>query len=137
MAAALTSGKFTDRVLGKLESISVPIRAIMLMTGNNLSLADYMARLVLSCKTDPSTERPFVRQFHLDTLAYVQLNRQSMNVAALTIVRDFLTSGANRVHGRMASFELWVDLVRQLVALVGREIRPEEFADSINAVIGA
>ena len=58
-------------------------------------------------------------------------------MAALTIVRDFLTSGANRVHGRMAWFELWVDLVRQLFALVGREIRHEEFADPINAVIGA
>ena len=74
MAAALTSGKFTDRVLGKLESISVPIRAIMLMTGNNLSLADDMVYRVLFCKIDPRTERPFVSQFHLDTLAYVESN---------------------------------------------------------------
>ena len=38
----------------------------------------------------------------------------------------------------MASFELWDDLVRrQLVAWVGREIRPVEFADPMNAVIGA
>ena len=137
MVAALTSGNFTGRVLGKSESISVSNRATMLMTGNNLSLAGYMAQHVLFGKTGPRTERPFVRQFHLDTLAYVQLNRQSMNVAALTIVRDFLTSGANCVHRRMASFELWDDLVRQLIALVGREIQPEEFADLINAVIGA
>ena len=108
MAAALTSGKFTDRVLGKLESISVPIRAIMLMTGNNLSLADDMVYRVLFCKIDPRTERPFVSQFHLDTLVYVESNRQSMIMAALTIVRGFLTSSANRVHGRMASFELWM-----------------------------
>ena len=74
MAAALTSGKFTDRVLGKLESISVPIRAIMLMTGNNLSLSDDMVYRVLFCKIDSRTERPFVSQFHLDTLAYVESN---------------------------------------------------------------
>ena len=137
MAAALKSGNFTGRVLGKSESISVPNRPTMLMTGNNLSLPGYMARRVLFGKTDPRTERPFVRQFHFDTLAYAQLNRQSMIVAALTIARDFLTSGANRVHRRMASFELWDDLVRQLIALGGREIQPEEFADPINAVIGA
>ena len=37
----------------------------------------------------------------------------------------------------MASFELWDDLVRHFVAWVGREIRPVEFADPMNAVIGS
>ena len=37
----------------------------------------------------------------------------------------------------MVSFELWDDLVRHFVAWVGQKIRPVEFADPMNAVIGA
>ena len=37
----------------------------------------------------------------------------------------------------MVSFELWDALVRHFVAWVGREIGPAEFADPMNAVIGA
>jgi hypothetical protein len=137
MAAALTSGNFTDRVLGKSESISVPNRAIMLMTGNNLTLAGDMARRVLVCRIDPRMERPFTRQFDLDPLAYVQAHRQEMIVAALTIVRGYLNSDTKRAQGRMASFELWDDFVRQPVAWVGHDIRPGEFADPMDAVIAA
>ena len=38
---------------------------------------------------------------------------------------------------RMASFELGDDFVRQTVVWVGREIRPGEFADPMDAVIAA
>lgn len=137
MAAALTSGNFTDRVLGKSESISVPNRAIILMTGNNLTLAGDMARRVLVCRIDPRSERPFARQFDIDPLAYVMEHRQEMIVAALTVVRAWLTSNSERASGRMASFELWDDFVRQAVVWVGKEIRPGKFADPMDAIIAA
>jgi len=109
----------------------------MLMTGNNLTLAGDMPRRVLKCRIDPQTDRPFAREFKLDPLSYVIEHRQEMAAAALTIVRGWLTSGAKRAPGRMASFENWDDFVRQPVAWLGRDIFPGGFADPMEAVTAA
>jgi len=137
MSAALTSSNFTDRILGKSESISVPNKAILLMTGNNLTLAGDMARRVLTCRIDPGTDHPFAREFDLDPLVHTRKHRQEMAAAGLTIVRGWMTADAERAPGRMASFEMWDDIVRQAVAWVGREIRPGQFGDPMNAVFTA
>ena len=137
MAAALTSPTITDRLLGKHESSSVPNRAVFLFTGNNLTFSGDLSRRVLTCRIDARTERPFAREFAFNPKQYVLDNRQELAVAALTIVRGWLTSGAERATGRMASFELWDEFIRQAVAWVAREICPDEFTDPMNAVIEA
>ena len=135
MAAALTSGNFTDRVLGKSESVSVPNRAVMLMTGNNLVLAGDMARRVLCCRIDPRTDRPFARQFDLDPLQYVFEHRVEMIVDALTLVRANMTINKCQADGRMASFEAWDDYVRQTVCWIGNDLQPGGFGDPMESVI--
>ncbi|RWC07587.1 MAG: hypothetical protein EOS51_27265 [Mesorhizobium sp.] len=137
MAAALTSSSYTDRVLGRSETIAVPNRLLLLMTGNNLTLTGDMARRVLTCRIDPKTDRPFAREFDLDPLEYVLGHRQEMAAAGLTLVRGWLTSGMGRAPGRMASFENWDDLVRQTVVWLGRSSRDGEFGDPMNVVIAA
>ena len=142
LASALTSPQFTDRVLGKSESLTVPNRALFMMTGNNLCLAGDMPRRILNCRINPDTETPFNRSFDLDPLAYVTVNRQRMVVAALTIVRGWLGSSQylfknTMVAGRMASFELWDSLVRQPVAWVNACIAVSEYADPMDAVMAA
>ena len=84
-------------------------------------------------------ETPFAREFDLDPLTYVLEHRQKLIVAALTVVRGYLTAGpaAAAAEGRMASFEDWDDLVRQPVAWAGREICPGKFGDPMDAVIAA
>jgi hypothetical protein len=116
LAAFLTAARFQDRVLGRSETLALPNRAMFLITGNNVSLAGDMPRRVLRCRIDPRVEQPFARQFDLDPLEYVSRNRQALAVAALTIVRAWLNSGAQRAYGRVASFEKWDDYVRQPVA---------------------
>ena len=59
-------------------------------------------------------KRPFRREFKFDPLTEVCKNRQALVVAALTIVRAYIAAGRPKVAtGRIASFELWDDLVRQ------------------------
>ena len=137
MAAALTAPMITDRILGKSESVSIPNKAITIFTGNNLTLTGDLTRRVLLCRIDPKSDRPFARRFDLDPLAYVEEHRQEMVRAALTIIRGYLSSGKEPVEGRMASFELWDDYVRQTVAWVDKEIRPGFFTDPMEAVMGA
>jgi hypothetical protein len=134
LAAALTSSSFTDRVLGKSEAPTIPNRALFLLTGNNLSFAGDLPRRILSLRIDPETDRPFAREFDLDPLAYVQEHRQQLAAAALTLIRAYLTSGAQRAGGRMASFEAWDDLVRQTVYWAGQAIDEAPVGDPMDAV---
>jgi hypothetical protein len=142
LASALTSPNFTDRVLGKSESLTVPNRAIFMMTGNNLCLAGDMPRRILLCRINPETETPFNRSFDLNPLEYVQNHRQKMVRAALIIVTSWLDSmeyicdGA-ATKGKMASFELWDSLIRQPVAWVNQCVAIGEYADPMDAVIKA
>lgn len=137
IAAALTAPNIQDRVLGRSETLSVPNKALLLMTGNNLALAGDLARRVLVCRIDPKSERPFAREFDLDPSKYVQENRQMLVACALTIIRGYLARPRVRAPGRMASFEKWDDLVRQTVCWIGREIFPHQFGDPMHAVIRA
>ena len=138
VAALLTGESFSDRVLGKSEQQSIPNRALFLMTGNNMALAGDMPRRVLKCRIDPRTDRPYARQFNLDPLQYTMSNRQVMVAAALTIIRGWFQSvdyiAGQTAPGRMASFELWDDMIRQPVAWINREVMPGQFADVMEAV---
>lgn len=121
-AAALTAPTLRDRVLGRSETMEIPNRALILLTGNNLTLAGDLVRRILPCRIDPKSETPFDREFKLDPVAHVQANRPRLVVDGLTLVRARLASSAPKAPGRMASFEVWDDLVRQTVCwLVSRQ----------------
>jgi hypothetical protein len=135
MASLLTSDRYRDRVLGKSKSSSVPNRALLLMTGNNLTLSGDMSRRVLIARIDPRSDKPFARAFDVDPLAVCIAERQQIIVAALTLIRYYLNSGIERPgEGRMASFEAWDDWVRQTVIFIGRELAPGKFGDVMDQI---
>lgn len=110
----LTSSLFSDRVLGVSENVELPNRSLFLVTGNNLVLKGDTSRRILLARLDAEIEAPFKREFEFDPLFEICTNRQTLVVAALTIVRAYITAGRPKVaKGRIASFELWDDLVRQ------------------------
>ena len=134
LAAAITAPVLRDRVLGRSESIGIPNRALLLLTGNNLCPAGDLPRRIITIRIDPGTDAPFARQFDLDPLDYVLDHRIDLACAALVLIRGWLTSGAARAEGRMASFETWDDLVRQTVCWIGKEIAPGAFGDPLDLV---
>lgn len=110
----LTSSLFADRVLGASENVELPNRSLFLVSGNNLVLTGDTHRRILLARLDAQIETPFKREFAFDPLTEVCNNRQALVVAALTIVRAYIAAGRPKVgKGRIASFELWDDLVRQ------------------------
>lgn len=110
----LTSASFADRVLGVSENVDLPNRTLFLVSGNNLVLTGDTHRRVLLARLDAQSETPFKREFEFDPLTEVCNRRQELVVAALTIVRAYITAGRPKAaQGRIASFELWDDLVRQ------------------------
>ncbi len=135
LATALTSPRFSDRVLGKSETATVPNTTMFLMSGNNLEIAGDMARRVLICRIDPRTDTPFAREFAVSPMRHCLANRQAMVAAALTLVRFYLSSGVSRLGaGRMASFENWDDWIRQTVIFVDRQLAPGYFGDVMDLV---
>lgn len=136
MAALLTSETYSDRVLGRSEIPSVPNRALVTFTGNNLNFSGDMARRVLVSRIDPQTDKPFAREFEINPAAYCLEHRQQMVADALTCIRFYLTSGVAQLgKGRMGSFEAWDTWVRQTVLFVDKELAPGMFGDVMEKVI--
>ena len=131
LAALLTAARFEDRILGRSETLALPNRSLVLLSANNMTLAGDMPRRTLTTRIDPRCEQPYARQFDFDPLEYIAQNRQWLAVAALTIVRAWLSSGAGRAPGRVASFEQWDDLVRQPIAWLARSVAGGQLADPI------
>lgn len=134
MAAFITSDAMVDRVLGKSESIRIPNRTLLILTGNNMCLAGDLPRRVIMCRIDPETDQPFARQFEIDPLEYVLENRMAMMAAACTLIRARFTHEIRPAPGRLASFEAWDDLVRQTVVWVDTMLDLFEYGDPMNLV---
>lgn len=112
--AFITSPTFKDRILGESNTLELPNKALFLITGNNLVLTGDTHRRVLIVRLDAQQEQPFTREFDFNPQEEVIKNRQQLVVAALTIVRAYITAGRPKAaRGRIASFELWDDLARQ------------------------
>ena len=137
----ITSPSFKDRILGESTTQELPNKALFLITGNNLVLTGDTHRRVLIVRLDAQQEQPFTREFAFNPQEEVIKNRQQMVVAALIIVRAYITSGRPKAApGRIASFELWDDLVRQplcwlkeLAKSSGRKDLPN-FADPAESI---
>lgn len=137
----ITSPSYKDRILGESTTQELPNKALFLITGNNLVLTGDTHRRVLIVRLDAQQEQPFTREFDFDPLQEVIKHRQHMVVAALTIVRAYIAAGRPKsAPGRIASFELWDDLVRQplcwLMQFVGPSGRTDlpDFADPAKSI---
>ena len=134
MASCMTSPTLTDRILGQSASSTVPNRMMVILTGNNISLQGEMPRRILISRIDPKSEKPFARSFDLDPYKYCHDHRQSMIVAALTLIRAYLSNGCSTVvSGSLASFEDWDAWVRRTV-IYANELKPGMFGDVMEVV---
>lgn len=132
--AFLTAPTFTDRILGKSETATLPNRALFLATGNNLRLVGDTCRRILIARLDAQTEKPYAREFEFDPAQMAVARRDELVVAALTLIRAWITAGRPRLGaGRTASFETWDDLVRQPVCWVASWSQTLSFDDPLKA----
>lgn len=139
MASLLTSETYNDRILGKSEAVSIPSRILLLLTGNNLTLAGEMPRRVLKCRLDAQVANPATRKFDSNPLEYIAANRQQLVQAALTLIKGYLQSTECKAGGAVAnestaSFEDWDYMIRQTVAWVDSTLGVTGYADPAQAL---
>jgi hypothetical protein len=121
--AFLTAGTFSDRILGVSETATLPNRAQFIATGNNMRLTGDTCRRIFLARLDAQIEKPYARDFSFDPAQRIESERTRYVVAALTIIRAFITAGRPKLgSGRAASFELWDDLVRQPICWIKTQV---------------
>ena len=122
LAAALTSRNWSDRLLGKSETVSVPNNCLWIATGNNLQLGTEISRRTVWIRLDPKVDRPWERSgFKHDPLgAWVVENRGRLLWALFVLVRRWLADGTPVWQGRpLGSFESWGRIVGGILDSAG------------------
>jgi hypothetical protein len=123
LARALTARTWTDRVLGRSETITVGQRATWVATGNNIQLRGDLPRRCYSIRLDARESRPWQRQNfkHPDLLGWVAKNRGRLIHALLTLAQAWFAAGKPKAKDlpRLGSFESWAETVGGMVAFAG------------------
>jgi hypothetical protein len=123
LARALTARTWTDRVLGRSETVTVSQRATWIATGNNIQLRGDLPRRCYWVRLDARESRPWQRENfkHPDLLGWVIRNRGRLVHALLTLARAWFAAGKPKAQNlpRLGSFEAWAEAVGGMVAFAG------------------
>lgn len=111
------------RPLGASGMVSIPTHALMVATGNNLSIVGDLKRRVVLIRLDARQERPEQRTFSRDHLETVFERRSELIRAALEIPLAYIAAGSPAIDGLhpLGGFELWDKLVRRPLVWLGME----------------
>ncbi len=121
-ALLTTDGEWSGRLLGKSETVNLPMQLVVYVTGNNLKIGGDLARRCIPVFLDPKVERPEHRTDfrHPSLVAYVKAHRARAVAAVLTIVKAYLAAGAPAVELKtLGSFEAWTAIVRAPLVWLG------------------
>ena len=123
LARALTARTWTDRILGRSESITLSQRATWIATGNNIILRGDLPRRCYWIRLDAKQSRPWQREgfTHPDLLSWVSEKRGELVGALLTIARAWFAEGRppSAEIPRLGSFESWTEIVGGMVTFAG------------------
>ena len=113
LASALTTGRYTDRLLGASQMVEIDTRAIMAVTGNNLSLGGDMPRRAFWVRLGVDREKPETRTgFKYPMLDQWTLeNRIPLMNACLSLIKSWVENGAKVSNKVLGSYEHWTQIV--------------------------
>lgn len=118
LASAITERPARVRILGKSQMAPLNAAALIILTGNGLTVSEDLARRFLTIELDPGTEDPEARSFNGDIRTEVRQRREELLTAALTIWRWGRMTGGLEAGRALGSFEEWCRWVRDpLIAL--------------------
>ena len=114
LCSVLTSETYQGRMLGHNEKATVPTNTLFLATGNHLTIKGDLRRRSLLCQIDAKTESPHQRTFSRDLKEIFHERRAELVVAALTLMRGYLTAREPAdVFRPWGSFEHWSRMCRE------------------------
>lgn len=121
LAAVVTCDPWTDRVLGESRMISLPNRAMWMVTANNPSLSDELARRCIRIRLDSREEMPWRRKNfrHPKIRRWATDHRSELVHAALVLIRAWIAEGMPLSDKQLGSFEEWVGVIGGVLEVAG------------------
>ena len=122
VAKVVTGEMHQDRILGKSQNVSVPVRCSWIVTGNNLQLAGDMPRRCFWVRMDAGCAEPFRRTGfkHEPLKDWVLEHRRELLMALLTLARAWFAAGRPRSHvAPIGSFERWTEIISGILEYAG------------------
>jgi hypothetical protein len=118
----VTAAVYSDRRLGVSESVTLPNRCNVVLTGNNVTPAGDFARRCLVVRLDVDAESARGREFEIQNLqAHVLAHRPQLLVDALTIVLAYAQTGLpGPIPKPLESFETWSRIARDPLVWLGK-----------------
>jgi len=114
LSKVITGEMHRDRLLGKSQTVSVPVRCSWIATGNNLQLGGDMARRCYWIRMDAGCSDPFRRTGfkHERLKEYLLERRRDLLIAMLTLARAWFAGGQPKPSvSPVGSFERWTEVV--------------------------
>lgn len=124
LAAALTAPIWSDRVLGKNETLNMPIRWVWTATGNNATVDTDIARRSVRIRLTPMTDKPWLRDGfkHSDLRSWVADHRGELVWAALTLAQSWIAAGRPPAKVKpLGSYENWTTVIGGILEHAGIE----------------
>ena len=112
---AMTTGRWSDRILGGNRNVNLPLSFIWLGTSNNAALTHDMIGRTCHLRLNTDCEQPALRMGfkHPNLLAHVKKHRKELAIAALSIPAGYIKDGRPNMNlPAWGGFEDWSDLVR-------------------------
>ncbi len=133
LASVLTAEKWTDRILGKSETITIPVQVVWIATGNNITLSTEIARRIVRIRLKAPIDRPWERQnfAHTHLLSFVKEHRAELQAACISIINNWIGAGKPRgVTPPFGSFEAYAETMSGILQNAGIQ----GFLENRNAV---
>jgi hypothetical protein len=119
LASAITERPAQVRVLGRSQLVPLNSSALVMLTGNGLTLSEDLTRRFIMIEFDPKMEDPESRAFTTDIRQEVKNRRIDLLGDALIIWRWGRIDGEIKPGRPMGSFERWCRWVRDPLMALG------------------
>ncbi len=122
LSAAITSQKWSGRMLGQTKMLELDSRITWLASGNNPNISSELARRSVEIRLDPKMERPEDRtEFkHPDLINWALDNRNMILSAVFSIIKAWLEAGMPKGKNKsLGSFESWAQIMGGICEFVG------------------
>ena len=122
LAAALTATWWSDRPLGRSETVSLPVRCAWVATANNPPMSTEIARRVVRSRLNPMADRPWLRSGfrHTDLRAWAAEHRAKLVWSGLTMAQAWLDKGQPAPACKpLGSYERWSHVLGGILETAG------------------
>lgn len=121
LALALTTDRYSARLLGVTENVSLPVRCVWVMTSNNAQMSREMVRRSVFITINAKVEHPHLRTGfkHPNLPLWLNQNRGQLVWACLVLVKWWIENGRPQANITFGSYESYASTMGGLMTCIG------------------